>query len=66
MRKQSREKNRKNNLLSCFRECVLNKSSVNFQALLIYSSYISSFGYPDPDYLNRVKDELKAKGIFPE
>ncbi|XP_028409935.1 uncharacterized protein LOC114532591 [Dendronephthya gigantea] len=24
------------------------------------------FGYPDPDYLNRVKDELKAKGIFPE
>ncbi|XP_078489365.1 uncharacterized protein LOC144746217 [Ciona intestinalis] len=21
------------------------------------------FGYPDPDYLNRVKDELKAKGI---
>ena len=27
---------------------------------------IFSFGYPDPDYLNRVKDELKAKGIFPE
>ncbi|XP_063081153.1 E3 ubiquitin-protein ligase DTX3L isoform X1 [Cavia porcellus] len=23
----------------------------------------SSFGYPDPDYLNRVKEELKAKGI---
>ncbi|ROL42413.1 E3 ubiquitin-protein ligase DTX3L [Anabarilius grahami] len=22
-----------------------------------------SFGYPDPDYLKRVKDELKAKGI---
>ncbi|XP_063284765.1 E3 ubiquitin-protein ligase DTX3L [Pelobates fuscus] len=23
----------------------------------------SHFGYPDPDYLNRVRDELKAKGI---
>ncbi|XP_030230243.1 E3 ubiquitin-protein ligase DTX3L isoform X6 [Gadus morhua] len=23
----------------------------------------SSFGYPDPDYLRRVKEELKAKGI---
>ncbi|XP_078489857.1 uncharacterized protein LOC144746316 [Ciona intestinalis] len=23
----------------------------------------TGFGYPDPDYLNRVKDELKAKGI---
>lgn len=23
----------------------------------------SSFGYPDPDYLRRVRDELKAKGI---
>ncbi|CAH2304962.1 poly [ADP-ribose] polymerase 14-like [Pelobates cultripes] len=23
----------------------------------------SQFGYPDPDYLNRVRDELKAKGI---
>ncbi|XP_040214273.1 E3 ubiquitin-protein ligase DTX3L-like isoform X2 [Rana temporaria] len=22
-----------------------------------------SFGYPDPDYLNRVRDELKAKGV---
>ena len=24
------------------------------------------FGYPDPNYLDRVKDELKAKGIVPE
>ncbi|KAL1789185.1 E3 ubiquitin-protein ligase DTX3L [Sigmodon hispidus] len=23
----------------------------------------TNFGYPDPDYLNRVKEELKAKGI---
>ena len=22
-----------------------------------------SFGYPDPDYLARVKDELAAKGV---
>lgn len=22
-----------------------------------------SYGYPDPDYLKRVKEELKAKGI---
>ncbi|KAJ8263061.1 hypothetical protein COCON_G00155180 [Conger conger] len=24
----------------------------------------SGYGYPDPDYLNRVQDELKAKGIY--
>uniref|UniRef100_UPI00358E6AE2 uncharacterized protein isoform X2 n=1 Tax=Myxine glutinosa TaxID=7769 RepID=UPI00358E6AE2 len=23
-----------------------------------------SFGYPDPDYMNRVQEELKAKGIY--
>ena len=33
---------------------------------LIVCICVFSFGYPDPDYLNRVKDELKAKGIFPE
>lgn len=24
------------------------------------------YGYPDPNYLKRVKDELAAKGIFPD
>ena len=23
-----------------------------------------SYGYPDPNYLHRVKEELKAKGIY--
>ncbi|KAG8430906.1 hypothetical protein GDO86_019770, partial [Hymenochirus boettgeri] len=27
------------------------------------SMFSGSFGYPDPDYLKRVRDELKAKGI---
>jgi hypothetical protein len=25
--------------------------------------YIYRFGYPDPEYLSRVKDELACKGI---
>jgi len=25
-----------------------------------------SYGYPDPNYLQRVKDDLAAKGIVPE
>ena len=30
---------------------------------LIIIIIIISFGYPDPDYLNRVTQELAAKGI---
>lgn len=30
---------------------------------LISLFYIHRYGYPDPNYLKRVKDELKAKGI---
>ena len=26
----------------------------------------TSYGYPDPTYLQRVKKELAAKGIFPD
>jgi hypothetical protein len=25
---------------------------------------ISCFGYPDPTYFNRVKEELAAKGVY--
>lgn len=39
--------------------CVLYKFNRLF--LMIFIFY--RFGYPDEDYLSRVKEELKAKGI---
>jgi len=31
--------------------------------IVFYVCFIFRFGYPDPTYLARVKDELAAKGI---
>ena len=50
-------------------------ASISVQTLLFHlvvnstspSKYIKllySYGYPDPNYLHRVKEELKAKGIY--
>lgn len=31
--------------------------------IYIFYSYFLSFGYPDPQYLSRVQEELRVKGI---
>jgi hypothetical protein len=47
---------------------VVHRSNISFYYVYIYILFnynyiIISFGYPDPDYLNRVTQELAAKGI---
>lgn len=31
--------------------------------ICIFYSYFLSFGYPDPQYLSRVQEELRVKGV---
>lgn len=31
--------------------------------IYIFYSYFLSFGYPDPQYLSRVQEELRVKGV---
>lgn len=42
---------------------VVGLSSLLWRNILTFPLLISSFGYPDPDYLKRVRAELKDKGI---
>ena len=32
-------------------------------AILSFNNYHHRYGYPDPDYLRRVKEDLEAEGI---
>lgn len=33
---------------------------------ILSDDFVNRFGYPDPSYLQRVKEELEAKGITAE
>jgi len=34
--------------------------------LYVFLNFFPSYGYPDPTYLQRVKEDLAAKGIVPD